>query len=224
MEWEWVVGLILVILSLGMMAGQPGRHGPQAIEEANKCHVTLCHADLKTSLKIRFRYLQEVLNIVSVHAPSLNLVVWWHFPSRSIVVNGRWHFYFDDLLQFHLYPRTATIPHCLFLWDDFYHLRFERQLKQVGSFRVQGADHYTWNPLGSLFPIGWCHHPHCLPASHRHGASNFILGHVFLFNGKLRTMKWDNDKWWNNGKWNTGQEILLSYQVFIAWMVYRISM
>lgn len=69
------MGLILVILSLGMMAGQPGRHGPQAIEEANECHITLCHSDLKTSLKIRFRYLQEVLNIVLVHVPNLHLVV-----------------------------------------------------------------------------------------------------------------------------------------------------
>lgn len=69
------MGLILVILSLGTMAGQPGQHGPQAIEEMSECHITLCHSDMNISLKIRFGYLQKALNIVSVYGPSLNLVV-----------------------------------------------------------------------------------------------------------------------------------------------------
>lgn len=44
----------------GMMVRQSRTHGLQAFEKKQKkCRATFCHSDLKTSLKRKFRYLQE---------------------------------------------------------------------------------------------------------------------------------------------------------------------
>lgn len=119
------------------MAVQLCGHGPQAAEEETKeCRVTFCRSTLKISLKLHFRYLRKGFS----HCD--------HFPSRMIAGSGRWHYCFGDLLHLHLYPRTVTISRHLFLQDDFYNLRFERQLKQIGSLGVQSASRYPMEPTG----------------------------------------------------------------------------
>ena len=63
-EWEGV-GLVVGLIQHdyvepGMMVRQSRTHGLQAFEKKqNKCRATFCHSGLKTSLKIKFRYLQE---------------------------------------------------------------------------------------------------------------------------------------------------------------------
>lgn len=49
------------------MAVQLCGHGPQAAEEGTEeCHVAFCRSTLKTSLKLRFRYLQKGPVIVTI--------------------------------------------------------------------------------------------------------------------------------------------------------------